>query len=235
MELPGVSIASLGVAFQMFNAAFMSEHVASVQALEQRLEVASEYFYGQNMRWSFWICEDWLSEDVRRKLSRTCDAFGLRLSSDMPGLAAEAVLPASRKLPVADIRQVRSAETLYDFRSIGSTSFRVPFAWFSEVFDHAVVGRDEFVCWVAYADGTPVATAATVTLDGVIGVYNVATSPDYRKRGYAEAITRHVIDAAARRDRAETLILQSTSLGLRLYERMGFRVVSRILVYNSVG
>ena len=33
---------------------------------------------------------------------------------------------------------------------------------------------------------------------------------------------------------AAPLVLQSTSWGIRLYERMGFRTVTRILVYNSV-
>jgi len=37
IELPGVSIASLGVTFQMFNAAFPSELVETRAALEERL------------------------------------------------------------------------------------------------------------------------------------------------------------------------------------------------------
>jgi GNAT superfamily N-acetyltransferase len=233
-ELPGVSIASLGVSFQMFNSAFLSQPVESAIELERRLAAASEYFQDRRMRWSFWICEDWLAIPVRRKLSRACENVGLRLSSDMPGLAAEFVRPPLRKLPPLDVRLVQSKETLDDFRSIGSTSFHVPHAWFSEVFDLGVAQRQEFICWVGYVNGAPVATAATVTSHGVIGVYNVATSPDYRQRGYAEAITRYAIDAALRATDAESVVLQSTSQGLSLYEHMGFQIVSRILVYNSV-
>lgn len=233
VELPGVSIASLGVTFQMFNAAFLSQPVDSGVELQRRLAAASEYFHNQQMRWSFWICEDWLAFPVRRRLSRSCESFGLRLSSDMPGLAAEFIRPPSRKLPPIDVRLVQSREALDDFRCIGSTSFHVPHAWFSEVFDLDVARRQEFVCWVGYANGAPVATAATVSSHGVIGVYNVATAPDYRQRGYAEAITRYSIDTALRETDAESVILQSTSQGLSLYERIGFHIVSRILVYNS--
>jgi predicted GNAT family N-acyltransferase len=102
------------------------------------------------------------------------------------------------------------------------------------VFDLEVARRQEFVCWVGYADGAAVATAATVSSHGVIGVYNVATGPAFRKRGYAETITRQAIHSALRETEAEGVILQSTTQGLRLYEHMGFQTVSRVLVYNSI-
>jgi ribosomal protein S18 acetylase RimI-like enzyme len=234
VELPGVSIASLSVSFQMFNAAFLSQPVDSQTELERRLAAAREFFHNRNTRWSFWICDDWLANGVRRNLSRSCENFGLRLSSDMPGLVAEAILPPTRRLPPLDVRLVQSNDTLQDFRALGSTCFHVPMAWFSEVFDIDVAARQQFICWVGYANGIPVTTAATVTSHGVIGVYNVATSPGHRQHGYAEAITRHAIGAALRETEAESVILQSTSMGLPLYERIGFQIVSRILVYNSV-
>src|SRR5580658_2336942 len=82
-ELPGVSIASLGVAFQMFNAAFLSAPVETHQEMEARLQSALEHFKSRGLDWSFWICEDWLTRSVRRRLSRTCQNFGLRLSAEM--------------------------------------------------------------------------------------------------------------------------------------------------------
>ena len=233
LELPGVSIASLGVAFQMFNAAFPSQFIESQAELTVRLTIAAEYFRANNLRWSFWICEDWLAMPVRRKLSQICADFGLRLSAEMPGLAAETIGPPTRKIPPLDVRLVRSAEALEDFRVLGSTCFHVPPAWFSEVFDAAVPRHQKFICWVGYASGIPVATAATISSHGVVGVYNVATAQEYRQRGYAEAITRYAINAALRENEAERVVLQSTSQGLNLYARIGFKVVTRVLVYNS--
>lgn len=238
IELPGVSIASLGVTFQMFNAAFPSEPIETRKTLEDRLRAAKSHFDSWSLRWAFWICEDWLAKGVRRKLSRACAGCGLRLSSDMPGMATECILPPARNLPAIDVRRVRSAETLDDFRALGSTCFHVPISWFSEVFDAGMAAHDAFVCWVGYHDGLPIATAATVSAHGVIGVYNVATAPDYRRRGYGEAITRHAIDAALRETGlpkgSTPVVLQSTSEGLRLYRRMGFQPVTRVLVYSSI-
>ena len=136
LELPGVSIASLGVAFQMFNAAFPERAVQTLPRLEEVLRAARDHFEAQGLRWSFWVCEDWLAPGVRRKLSRACEMFGLRLSSDMPGLAAGGIRPSARKLPALEFRRVQSPdlsrETLDDFRALGSTCFHVPHSWFSE-------------------------------------------------------------------------------------------------------
>lgn len=235
LELPGLSIASLGVTFQMFNAAFLSEPVETETALEARLRGARDYFAAQTLRWSFWICEDWLvTTSIRRKLSRACETVGLRLSSEMPGMAAERMRRPTQNLPSIELRRVDSAQTLNDFRALGATCFHVPIAWFSEVFDNAIAVAHPFVCWVGYRDGEPVATAATVSADGITGLYNVATAPAHRRRGYGEAITRLAIDAAIRQDDSTRFVLQSTSEGLRLYQRMGFQPITRLLVYNSI-
>jgi GNAT superfamily N-acetyltransferase len=233
IELAGVSIASLGVAFQMFNAAFLSEPVETQPELEDRLRAAAHYFDSRGLAWAFWICEDWLAAALRRKLSRSCQTYGLRLSAEMPGMAADRLRPPTRPLPEMEVRSMEPGTTLDDFRALGSTCFHVPIAWFSEVFDERVAERKAFRCWVGYREGEPVATAASVFSEGALGVYNVATAPEHRKHGYAEAITRFAIDAGSREREPRRLVLQSTSQGHRLYDRLGFHPVTRVLVYNS--
>lgn len=234
-ELPGVSIASLGASFQMFNAAFLSAPVETEAALNQRLGMARDYFLARGQRWAFWICEDWLTANgLRRRLSRACENVGLRLSSEMPGMSAERLAAPTRVLPALEMRRVDSESTLNDFRAIGASCFHVPIAWFAEVFNVSITLRHSFVCWVGYRDGEPVATAATIVHEGVIGLYNVATAAAHRHRGYAEAITRHAVDEATRQSGSTRVVLQATSGGLHLYQRIGFQPVTRILVYNSL-
>lgn len=234
-ELPGVSIASLGVAFQMFNAAFFSAPVDTEAQLHHRLGLARDYFIARGQRWAFWICEDWLtSGSLQRRLSRACENVGLRLSSEMPGMASESLTPPTRALPPLEFRRVNSESTLNDFRAVGASCFHVPVTWFAEVFNVSITGEQPFVCWVGYRDGEPVATAASIVHEGVIGIYNVATAQAHRHRGHGEAITRHAVNEAMRAGGAARVVLQSTSSGLRLYQRIGFRPVTRILVYNSV-
>lgn len=237
-ELDGVSIASLGASFQMFNAAFLSRYVEGRDEMEARILRAEAIFKARRMPWSFWICEEWLARPARRSLTGVCEGFGLRAAAEMPGMLADSIrepgrFAAARRRPAGlDIRRVDGHEAMEDFRTIGSTCFHVPPAWFREVFDDTLPSR-EFICWVAYRNGTPVATAATVVSHGTIGLYNVATMPDARGRGYAEAITRHAIAGAARESGLERVTLQSTALGERLYRRLGFREISRVVVFNS--
>lgn len=225
-ELEGVSIASLGVAFQMFNAAFLSTPVESQRELEDRLRTAQLYFAAQKRSWSFWLCESWLASGLRRRLPQTFETFGLRLASEMPGMVTDIIRPATRPTPPMEFAPVSDSRTMDHFRTIGASCFRVPPVWFAEVFDEA---RTHFPCWVGYSDGLPVATAAAVRSADTIGIYNVATLPQHRERGYGEAITRYAISQHP----ASRVILQATSQGLPLYERMGFRAVTRIQVFNS--
>lgn len=225
LELPGVTIASLGVTFQMFNAAFLNAPVSGQKDLETRLALARDHFQSERRAWAFWVCEDWLDRQARRYLAGSCERFGLRLASELPGMVAEGLAPTQRPLPQLDVRRVNSDRTLNDFRAIGSVCFHVPLAWFSEVFDASI--PPGFACWVGYLEDQPVATAASVPSDGVIGLYNIATAPGLRRRGIAEAMTRRVTPTGP------PIVLQSTSMGMRLYERLGFRTVTRILVFNS--
>ena len=134
------------------------------------------------------------------------------------------MLPALEVLPVTD------ALTLSHFRAVGSACFRVPPDWFAEVFNQP---RADFPCWVGYVDGLPMATAASVNQKGVVGTYNVATMPDFREKGYGEAITRFALHAGLAESPGSRVILQATGQGLSLYARMGFRAVTRIQVFNS--
>lgn len=234
-ELPGVTLASAGVTFQMFNAAFFSGPVATQADLERRLATARDHFALRGLGWAFWVCEDWVEPSLRRRLSKICASYGIRLSSEMPGMVASELVKVRRTLPELEFRRVAGISAMMDFRTVGSMCFRVPSHWFAEVF-HDFLPREhpEFVCWVGYWNGLPVATAAALVSGGAIGIYNIATAPGYRGRGVAEAITRFAI-AEATRDAGELpVILQSTSLGFRMYSRMGFREVSRILVFASV-
>ena len=233
-EMEGLSIASLGVAFQMFNAAFLSSAVATQEEMEARLTLAREHFEARGIEWSFWICEDWVARPVLRKISRICHGFGLRLASEMPGMVAVTLKPAEKATSEIEVRRVNSEAILHDFQAIGSTCFHVPFAWFAEVFDMPHAAESPFACFVGYREGVPVTTAAAVVSPGgTLGFYNIATVPEKRGRGYGEAITRHAAEAGLRAGGNRRLVLQSTWQGLSLYERLGFRTVARFSVYNS--
>ena len=231
-ELHGVSIASAGVQFQMFNAAFLSAPVASESELAQRILLASLHFDSRNLEWAYWVCEDLMEPRTRRASRKIFERYGLRHSVDLPGMIAEKVEAPAKPLPHLDIRKVEDASTREAFCGIASVCFHVPIKWFMEVFDDVSVWK-RFSAYVGYMDGEPVSTTAVVMGGQAAGVYNVATLPEYRRQGYGETIMRHALDCAHQEHGVRRTILQSTPAGLHLYERMGYRTVAKIAVYAS--
>lgn len=230
-ELHGVSIASAGVTFQMFNSAFLSAPVPTEAELAQRIFLPALHFDARGLEWSYWVCEDWIAPGIRKRARRLFEKHGLRHSVDLPGMVAERIAPPVRPLPLLEVCRVRSSATREDFCAIGSFCFHVPPAWFREVFDSPSVW-ERFESYVGYANGEPVATTAIVLGEGALGVYNVATMPEHQRRGYGESVMRQALAEARERHGIERSILQSTPAGLRLYQRMGYQTVTTISVYS---
>jgi GNAT superfamily N-acetyltransferase len=87
------------------------------------------------------------------------------------------------------------------------------------------------LAWVvAHLDGRPAATAMVLCSHGVAGVYWVGTTPDARRRGLAELVTRTVgnfgLDAGMR-----VAALQASQMGHPVYARMGYETVSHTRWY----
>ena len=76
-------------------------------------------------------------------------------------------------------------------------------------------------------DGTLPSVALVLDHDGDSTVQYVATLPEARRAGHAEAVLRRALaDAAARGIRTSTLT--ASEEGRRLYERLGYRVVGEL-------
>jgi predicted acetyltransferase len=74
--------------------------------------------------------------------------------------------------------------------------------------------------------GVAVAGAWSFLLGTDCGVYTVGTVAKWRRRGFARALTAHVL-AEAHRLGARTATLQSTRMGQQLYASLGFEPVGR--------
>lgn len=232
-EIAGISIASAGTSFQMFNAAFLSGPVGSAEDLERRIATARVHFRARGLPWSFWVCEDLLAPKARKRMERYFEAAGLRLTVLLPGMMAERLLPPRRTLPEIEIRRVADEATRLAFCDIGCTCFHVPLSWFREIFLRRELWDGDFIGYVGYSKGEPVATAATVVAGDAVGVYNVATLPSHRRRGHGEAVMRYALEQARQESGCERTILQATEYGLPLYLSMGYRTVTTVRVYAS--
>jgi ribosomal protein S18 acetylase RimI-like enzyme len=88
--------------------------------------------------------------------------------------------------------------------------------------------------FVGLMGGRPVAIVALVRGAGVLGVYSLGTRPEFRRRGYGEALLREAVaqmQPASGAPVEEPLVLESTEAGYRLYRRLGFRDITKFTVY----
>jgi GNAT superfamily N-acetyltransferase len=232
-EAGGMALASAGVRFSMFNAALVSAPVGAAGDLERKIAAAAEHFQARGLEWSCWVCDHWLEAPLRLQAASLFAAHGLQRATIYPGMVAEPLLPPVRRLPRLEIRPVDGRATQLAFSEIGCVCFHLPVDWFREIFEHDSLWRSGFSGWVGYVDGEAVTTAAAVVAAGSIGIYNVATLPHHRRQGYGEAILRHAVQQAQQAAGIERCVLQSSPKGFPLYARMGFRTVTRFVIYVS--
>ncbi len=233
-ELPGLTIAAVGTAFQMFNTAFFSSPVLDRADLEERLARAAATFRRRKLSWSLWVCEELVALELRRRLARICERARLYPGPEMPAMAAGKLAGQALELPGWRIERVSGQAALAEFCRIGAGCFRVPPKWFGEIYDTPERLSTPVRGWVGYAGGQAVATAATVDSRDAIGLYNLATAEAFRRRGFGEAMSRHAVAETWGETGAKPVVLQATRQGLGLYERLGFQKVGRILVFPSL-
>lgn len=105
-DLDGISIASSGMAFYMFNAAFLSTPVLDAGGdLERRIDQAAGHLGRDRRHWAFWVAEDKLERSLIRKAKSAFHRRNLRFAYRHPGMINECLAPPSRPLPPLEIRR----------------------------------------------------------------------------------------------------------------------------------
>jgi ribosomal protein S18 acetylase RimI-like enzyme len=167
-------------------------------------------------------------------LARRLEAHGLVHDEELPVLGMD--LEGWRSVPPAaglSLEWVRDRASFDEATRVMFAGFRMPdeiFETFADRFADLIVGpfATQRVV-IGRIDGRPVSTALGFVLDGVVGVYNVATVPGDERRGAGSAVTRAVIEDAIGQG-AVSAILQTSSAGRRVYERIGFHDVGTVTV-----
>jgi len=229
-SLTGVDAMYSGLDYGVFNIAVLSEAVrAGGGGLETRIAECGRYYGGRATRWSFWLCEDLLESAVRRRARTAFGECGLRVISQPPGMMSEELRAPERELPPVECVAVNDQAARDTFAGITSTCFDIPIKVSDAVYKPERAWAGAYRGYVGLVDGRPVGIAATVEAAGVLGIYSLATLPDFRRHGIGEALLRAVVARA--RVGKQALVLQSTEAGYRMYRRTGFRDVAKFAVY----
>jgi GNAT superfamily N-acetyltransferase len=233
-DLPGVSLIFCGLNYAAFNAALLAQPLdGDAQELGRLIDVSAQHFDARSLRWTYWLCTDFLNQPLRREAPKVFKRHGLRQLTEAPGMYAAHLAPAMRSLPALEVRPVADEPTRAAFAEVMSTAFDIPHSVCISVYGAERAWKGTFQGYVGYANGRAVTTTAAVITGDVIGLYSVATLPQHRRLGFAEAIMRHVVEQAQQTRGISRTVLQSTSSGLSLYEAMGYRTVTSFNVFIS--
>lgn len=152
---------------------------------------------------------------------------------DMPGMAASLDALPPIELPAgATLELVHDATVFREWLDVMVAGFGMPpqigdaFMAFAQ---HGFGDELPMRSFLVRVDGRPVATALGVLTGEGMTIANVTTLADARGRGIGRAATLAAMHAGAEAG-AKMAVLQSTDMGLGVYERLGFRAFGRYRV-----
>jgi len=231
VETSELLLISSGINYGVFNTALLKNRVDSEQRLNEYISDAHAFFGSRGERWSFWVCQDLLGPPVLRRMRSLMESRRLRLLSEPPGMVAGCLMPPKRILPRLEVRPVLTQQERLAFAGILSTTFDLPYSICAEIYSLERSWRGGYRGWVGYVNGEPVVSTACVVASDVIGVYSVGTMPSWRRRGYAEQLMRTVLNQITEETGIERTILQATTEGFRVYQKMGYRRVTQFSIF----
>lgn len=169
---------------------------------------------------------DWLVFPSCRPpdLGKRLDARGMAghragtwMTADLTQLAEAPAVP-----PGFTVRWVQNDAELWVWKLAQDAGFGENAQLYYDAYAHDGYGTQAVARhYVGFQDERPVTSGTLLMSDGIASIYNVATPPALRRRGYGSAITAHLMDEAIRCGYQLAWIWASDA-GKGVYARLGF-------------
>jgi ribosomal protein S18 acetylase RimI-like enzyme len=191
------------------------------------IEETIQYFRDKNTNTFTWWLEPHLKRvDWEPRLAK----YGFGFSNDTPGMAVDLnTLPESKQVDGLEIRAVDDEETLHAWAHVFTLGYELPPAWEGMIwYAWSKLGLQfPMRNYLGFLEGKPVSTSTMFLGGGAAGIYDVATLPEARSKGLGAALTLYPL-LEARSMGYRVGVLQSSEMGYRVYERLGFRHLCQI-------
>jgi GNAT superfamily N-acetyltransferase len=179
-----------------------------------------EVYRSEGIRaWTVWV------QPGHDELARALEAAGHSFDGKPAQMAAE--IDALELSPADDVTVV----PVDDWRVVGEINDAAyGISGLTETFG-AYRGDDLTRGWLALRSGQPLATASVLEWEGDAFVVFVATMPSARGRGLCRGLLSHGL-RVARENGCTTTTLEGSPMGEPLYERMGYRTLGLLLLWE---
>ncbi len=226
-QLDGVEAAWVHSALPINNGAYLTSPVAGEVELRARVSSASDDARPHGLPWILYLYHPYLGSLAGESADTIASEFGLARMMEMQVMTGDvhSLKPPQRPFAELEFRRIMRREEAWTAFDINLRSYEMPLFMADSVLDTGAYFSDpqrEFG-FVAWAEGVPVSTATVIELEGWLYVALVATDPDHRKKGYAEAVMRHALGAAASALQVTRTALDASLMGAPLYSQMGYQ------------
>jgi hypothetical protein len=202
------------------------------EGIDELIGNALSHFRELNIRRLSWLAKEGApAMEIKKHLIshglKFRESFATEMAIDLTTFASRLPMPAGLTVvPVED------DETLKQWIHVASIGFGVPKdiqeVWF-KFFTYAACTLP-FRTYLALLNGKPVATSQLFISAGVAGIYNVTCIPEARGQGIGAAITSAPL-LEAQMMGYQVGILQASSMGYKVYKRLGFEDFGKLSLY----
>lgn len=198
--------------------------IVSAAPIPDRAEIAllgkkaEEQARAQNLPWSIR-----LRGEPEAEIVDLAAAHGLTTLTRQPFmlLPLEDGRPGPEFDATASVRPLRDSE--YEtFATVLGAAFGAPPAIITSLYTPLVLGLPFVSAYLAEVDGVPAAAGLAILSERHVGLANIGTLPDYRRRGLGRAVTEAIL-RDARAAGAHTAYLHSGDETVPFFERASFR------------
>jgi GNAT superfamily N-acetyltransferase len=164
------------------------------------------------------LLENGVSEDTIKEL---CLKYNVQADFD-PAMALEGGSFDKIDFRGLEIKKVETVQELMDicnfFFPDDSTDWSILLDFWKSLYSY-----------VGYLDGKMVTTATTHIYNGKAYLSTVGTHEDYRRHGYATAVSEYALQRAIEANGCKISLLHASAMGKPVYERMGFKAIGTVL------
>ncbi len=220
----GVLLIITGISVSNVNGVFSTAREADARIIAATAHAAAS----AGVPWSIQVRGDSPSAEI----VTIAGCHGLNGRKALPFMlkALDSSIAAVAEDGLAQVRPV-SPEESSTYVGVLANGFGGPKELFQSFGSPAVLGTAGFTGYLVEVDGVPVASGLTAVEGDWVGIFNIATLPAARRRGYGRAVMSKLLrDAYAAG--ARHAFLHSSSDGLELYKGMGFRVAESWTVFS---